>query len=223
MKTTLYVLLIALILSACGSPAPLSTPTPQPTATTAPTATRSPTSTPAPTPTRAPVALTYEGWKDKAFSSACVEIVLLMKDAHVPTDMQTAAIDLLSAMGMEVIPTSTACEVTFFLSIFMIAQGETVFKASGESCSTYKELISDGYLEFFAPSASGGDGITIYLNDGLELPNPSQNCDPSREPPFELLWPKTLLNAFYELYGEQALEAAESVPVLQPFVSEIAR
>lgn len=200
------------------------------TQTAAPTNT--PTQTPAPTltPTPQPVAvpLVYPGWKDRSFARVCVDgqtvfmavqLVPGLTDVDIAARILPAATDLLKTMGMEVVPVSGPCEAqfTFFGSVDAVMKTE--YHANGDVCMAYSEASLMGDFVFMAPP--GGDGFNFPLNTKYKVPELTWFCNQNKEPPFDSVWPRSVVEAFNKVYGETALQAALKVPVLKPYAEEM--
>jgi hypothetical protein len=198
----------------------------------APTITFTPTQKPAPTHTSTPapvaVPLMYPGWTDHAFTRVCVDgQTVFMAEEPIPgvTDVDVAAriipaaSALLEAMGMKVVPVEGDCEALYAFFITMGAVMKTEYHANGDSCSTYSEADLMGDFVFMAPP--GGDGFNFHLSTKYKVPEETWICNEIKEPPYDSVWPRTVVEAFYKVYGETALQAATTVPELQPYAEDL--
>jgi hypothetical protein len=224
MKIILSSVLVAMMIVSCSSPAPTATPAPAipPTETTAPT----PTLTPTPSPLAVP--LIYSGWADKAYAHVCVDgMTAFIAEEMIPgvTDVDAAALiipvasDLLETMGMEVVPVGDKCEAQFTFLVSLEAEVKIEYRANGDTCYAYKTAELMGDLAFMAPP--GGDGFVLPSNTEYKLPEEIWTCNEIPIPPYELVWPKAIVESFYKVYGDPALQAALSIEILQPFAEEL--
>jgi hypothetical protein len=226
MKDRLLVIMIFVLAFSACSPKPAQTeikptatmePAQQATATPVP-----PTATPEPTPTPEPkaVALAFEGWQDKAYTYPCVDVVYLPSADENASAVIPMTDALLNAMGMQAVPVlDAACEAQFTYTLHFEGKGKTIFYPSGKNCAwfTNAELVGD--LVFMAPP--GGDGfwapvISTYDEPGNKGDDVGEtDCKMDMQTMVVSLLPGVVIKGFTEIYGEQALEAAKTVPELK--------
>ena len=228
MKKLIYPILIAILLTACASPTPLPTPIP----TTAPTTPPEPTVTSTPAPVAVP--MVYEGWTDNGYASVCniySTVTGIQHDApgtnevfeYAITDVPSAVEALYEEMGMKVISGAEAsgeeCKVGFSFYMFMIWEGKSIFHEDGTICREFSQLNLEGAFDFIDIEKT--EPISIPMNDMYEFSDDYVECDKSKEPPYNLLWPKAILEVFNQLYGETALKAALKIPALESAAAEL--
>ncbi len=236
-KTTIGLFLIILfaigsMTAGCGSSEKAIQAAIAKTQTAAPTVTLTPTQKPAPTHTSTPepvaVPLVYPGYTDHAYTRVCVDgqTVFLAEepipgvtDVDVSARMIPAATALLEAMGMKVVPAEGDCEALFMFFISMGAEMKIEYHANGDECTTYSEADLTGDLVFMSPP--GGDGFNFHLSTKYKVPEETWVCNETKEPPYDSVWPRTVVEAFYKVYGETALQAAMTIPELQPYAEEL--
>ena len=156
------------------------------------------------------VPLQYKGWTDKAFSHVCLDGMTAnfaeveipgVTDVDIAARIVPAAKELLIAMGMEIVPINDACEVLYVFTISMDAGGKTEYRPNGDVCTAYTETALMGDFIVMAPPV-GGDGFVISLHSKHKVPEVSYTCNQTIEPPYDKVWPKAVVEAFYKVYGE---------------------
>jgi hypothetical protein len=224
MKRLFFLFLASLIFfSACNAPAaeppaPTSLPTSAAAATKAP-----PTPTPEPTPTPGPVAvpLVFEGWQNKAFAYACVDVIYVMSEDEIAGKVIPAASSLLEALGIKVVPMADAqCEAKLIFTLSLMGKGKVEYLENGENCARFTKAEFVGDLNFMAPP--GGDSFWVPVYNIYEAPpQDPKKCEMDLQALLDILWPKAVINSLKEVYGDKVVEAAMSVPELQAAALEI--
>ena len=242
MKRACIFIIVLFLLASCSSPAPVPTSiatliptntmlpsnTPKPTLT----ATSTLTPTPAPTNTPVPVAvpLVYPGWTDKAYSHVCVDgMTIYLEEVDIPGIapldvaglMIPAAKKLLQTMGMQVVPMDAEeCEAAFVFFVNTSTALKAEFHENGDVCVKFTEIELAGDFTVMVPPV-GGDGFVISLNTNYKIPDAEFVCNPAQMPPTDPVWQKAVVDAYIQVYGDAAREAALSVPELRTYAETL--
>jgi len=232
MRNFIFLAIFTLFIVSCGNSASIPTLTPIVEASPAPTITLSPILSPTPTFTPVPLAvpMIYEGWTDKAFSKVCIiysDVTGIQHQAPGTNEIYefsmeeagSAVENLVEEMGMIVVPADETCQAAYSYYMFLTWDGQSEFHEDGTICRYFSKLILEGSFDFIDNGSQ--QFFSIPLLDEYIFEDEFEECDKLKEPPYNLMWPRTILEALGQIYGENVFNAALKIPVFETAALEL--